>query len=178
MTALRTQIRSKGHETCNHKAYQLPCAEYEELLARADGRCEICRVAAAETVKGKLVIDHQYGTSAGLGAVRGLVCVSCNSVLGNVDAGKQVPQAQVTAYLANAWHVTRPQQWSDRKRHPRAGRQDARITFRYPRADWQEFGAVAIDGDTTIASAIRNFIDWYIRKKGAKAPRRPAAPTE
>lgn len=167
--------RSPGHETCNHKVYQLLCAEFEALLARANGRCEICQVPAEETAKGKLVIDHQYGTAAGLGAVRGLICVACNWMLGQIDAGKQVPEQAAVRFLANAWHVTRPAEWSNRKRDRRAGTQEARVAFRYPRAEWQQFlAAAAVSGDNA-SEVLRAYMDWYIREPKSRAPKRPAA---
>ncbi len=52
---------------------------------------------------------------------------------------------------------------------------EPRQAFRYNREDWQRFVALAPDGPS---AELRNVVDWYIRKKGAKAPKRPAAPTE
>jgi len=52
---------------------------------------------------------------------------------------------------------------------------EPRQAFRYNREDWQTFVSRTPNGPS---AELRNFIDWYIRKKGARAPRRPAAPTE
>ncbi len=52
---------------------------------------------------------------------------------------------------------------------------EPRQSFRYPREDWQAFVALTPSGP---GAALRDFINWYIRKKGAKAPTRPPAPPE
>lgn len=170
-----SQERTVGHETCHHTAYQMNCAEFDQLLARAEGRCEICSAVGTETAKGKLVIDHQHGMPLGLGAVRGLLCMSCNWILGKVDEGQREPTEAAAAYLANAWHVTRPAMWSNRKRHPDAGKQGMRAVFRYPRADWQRFHEVAAEAGMNASEALRGFIMWYLGQPGAKAPKRPPA---
>jgi hypothetical protein len=52
--------------------YGLTKAEYENLLALYDGKCGICGRCKP------LVIDHNHRT----GAVRGLLCRSCNTAIG------------------------------------------------------------------------------------------------
>ncbi len=52
---------------------------------------------------------------------------------------------------------------------------EPRQAFRYNREDWQTFVSLTPNGPS---AELRGFIDWYIRKKGAKAPKRPPAPTE
>jgi hypothetical protein len=54
-------------------------AHYNRLLAEQDGACAICRLHAATV--GPLVIDHDHHS----GAVRGLLCHSCNLVLGHAE---------------------------------------------------------------------------------------------
>lgn len=89
-----------GHETCHHRNYRLTCGEYERLLRRAGGRCEICGRPDRENAKGKLHIDHDY--EWGPWAVRGLLCHDCNS-------RERFPwMAQKRSpYIANAWYVER-----------------------------------------------------------------------
>jgi len=50
-------------------------ADYKAMMAKSDGRCEICRETRA-----KLVIDHCHATER----VRGILCVRCNSALGMI----------------------------------------------------------------------------------------------
>ncbi len=92
--------RSTGHEACSHRSYFMTCDEFEALLARADGRCELCKIPAAESGRGKLVIDHDGRISQR--AVRGLICSKCNSHLRHVDSGAREPDARTRAYLAIA----------------------------------------------------------------------------
>lgn len=91
------------HAFCNsHRQYQLNCPDYDRLIARAAGRCEICGVLAEENHRGKLVIDHDH--LLGTWAVRGLLCYSCNSSLRQRDGkyARQVP-------LAEHWFKGRPE---------------------------------------------------------------------
>lgn len=88
------------HPSCYHTGYRLSCDEYDDLLAKADGRCMLCATVA------KLNIDHDH--ALGEWAVRGLVCKFCNVHLRFIDAGTAVASSSVRAYLANAWHVSQP----------------------------------------------------------------------
>lgn len=57
--------------------YGLTPAEYRDMLARQGGVCAICK--CPEPVKGRaLAVDHDHRT----GAVRGLLCGSCNRGIG------------------------------------------------------------------------------------------------
>lgn len=55
------------------RKYGITRAEFDALVLRSEGRCEIC--TEPSTV---LVIDHCHAT----GQVRGLLCGPCNSMLG------------------------------------------------------------------------------------------------
>lgn len=92
-----------AHETCHHATYRLDCHQYEELLARAQGCCEVCETEAHETPQGKLSIDHDR--KLGYGAVRGLVCQQCNAHLGMVERGERPADERATEYLGRAWHL-------------------------------------------------------------------------
>lgn len=86
------------HDTCsNHRRYKLSCQQYEGLLDRAGGICEMCRRPLARGPRGRLAIDHL----GPLWAVRGLLCNGCNSGLGDGDLGYR----NAAEYLANAWWV-------------------------------------------------------------------------
>ncbi len=94
----------RAHKTCHHNTYGLTCADYDELLAFARNRCQICRAPSAETPRGLLVIDHDH--RYGEYAVRGLLCDGCNKLMEHVDAGrKHDPRAYF--YCRNAWFVKR-----------------------------------------------------------------------
>lgn len=92
-------LRSPGHEACSHASYFLSCDEYEKLLARAKGHCERCGVPATSVPgRGKLVVDHDH--RVGQRAVRGLICMRCNSHLRHVDSGLFPPDDDTLAYFA------------------------------------------------------------------------------
>lgn len=52
--------------------------EYEKLFALQDGKCSICSTETPGGNRKRFCIDHCHTT----GAIRGLLCVSCNSGLG------------------------------------------------------------------------------------------------
>ena len=58
------------------KAYGITLVQYEEMLAKQDGRCAICHIASTEFKKG-LHVDHNHKT----GKIRGLLCTNCNTRL-------------------------------------------------------------------------------------------------
>lgn len=65
----------------------------------AEGRCEICRRPAHKTRNGRLFIDHHPFT--GRWAVRGLLCNSCNTTLGD----KYPWNAASDRYMENPWYA-------------------------------------------------------------------------
>lgn len=93
-----------SHATCTtHEHYLLSCADYEELLSESDGGCQICAFPAAKMPQQKLYIDHD----GWLWAVRGLLCISCNSAIGNHEFRKR-PWGRppgAAEFLANAWYL-------------------------------------------------------------------------
>jgi hypothetical protein len=81
---------------CSHRVYQLECDDYDRLVARAGGKCQICGTAPEQTKHGFLVIDHD--DAVGQWAVRGLLCSTCNSALPMGSAPEWAAD-----YLANPW---------------------------------------------------------------------------
>jgi hypothetical protein len=87
------------HATCaTHEHYLLSCADYEELLAESGGGCQICNFPADQMPQKRLYIDHD----GHLWAVRGLLCIRCNSGLG--DYRHPTPDG-AEEFLANAWYL-------------------------------------------------------------------------
>ena len=72
-------------------AYGMTVAELELLLTEQDGRCAICRTAAA------VHVDHDHVTSE----VRGLLCFRCNAALGQFGDDPTVLR-QAARYLEKA----------------------------------------------------------------------------
>ncbi|MFH8405488.1 endonuclease VII domain-containing protein [Streptomyces sp. NPDC018019] len=69
--------REAAHERSAQRTYGLGPGEYARLYAVQGGRCAICRRATGATRR--LSIDHNHRD----GAVRGLLCRPCNSMLGH-----------------------------------------------------------------------------------------------
>lgn len=89
-----------GHNG-THETYALSCAEFDLLVQRSAGRCDRCVVPYR-----RLVIDHDH--ALGPRGVRGLLCHSCNSMLGRIEK-RGVPMDQRTAdYLARPFHALIP----------------------------------------------------------------------
>ncbi len=66
--------------------YGMTSDEYSQRIAEQDGCCFICR-----SPSGKLVVDHNHIT----GQVRGLLCVSCNGLLGLANDSRHVLMAAI-----------------------------------------------------------------------------------
>lgn len=62
--------------------YGLVAGDYERMLAEQDGCCAICRRTPEEAhgPNRVLCVDHDHAT----GRVRGLLCVPCNSGIGQL----------------------------------------------------------------------------------------------
>lgn len=75
-TEFQLDLFNGGHDTCLHVKYALGCRNYEALLLRAKGRCEMCGSFGLSNLRRKLFIDHD--AAHGYWAVRGLLCWTCN----------------------------------------------------------------------------------------------------
>lgn len=82
----------------------MTCDDFDRLVARAAGRCELCATPKEETPRGALVIDHFEG--GGLFFVRGLICDRCNSVMARHDrTAAWGPASLPWADKARAYHL-------------------------------------------------------------------------
>jgi hypothetical protein len=89
--------RGSGVNSCRHREYFMTCEQFDELLNRSGGCCELCGRPGVETSHGQLYIDHDKWR--GMWAARGLLCGRCNSMLQHeTDFTKGVE-----AYLQNSW---------------------------------------------------------------------------
>ena len=57
--------------------YGITLVEYDQMIADQGGGCKICMEPPG---KKRLAVDHDHKT----GRVRGLLCLGCNTALGNV----------------------------------------------------------------------------------------------
>jgi Recombination endonuclease VII len=87
----------------------MSCREYTALLARAAGHCEACGTPVQESGLKQLIIDHDH--RYGVDAVRGLICSSCNTALGNMEHRRPIAELhyipQFAEYIRKAWFVQR-----------------------------------------------------------------------
>jgi hypothetical protein len=150
-TALRT------HDRCAHGAYEMTCEEFDLLTDRSGGRCEFCGIPEVEAPRQSLVIDHDH--RYGFPAVRGLICDAC---MRRVDADERPAGGTERAYYESAWFV-------ELTRLRRGASPLSRMPVDWDL--WKAFGKVAPRRET-----LRLFIRWYVRKPGAKMPKRPAPP--
>lgn len=65
--------------------YGLTPEDYDRMLERQDNSCKICKRSCSSGKK--LAVDHCHNT----GKVRGLLCASCNTRLGFIEAYLQNP---------------------------------------------------------------------------------------
>lgn len=61
------------------RLYGLTQDTYSAMFNRQNGRCVVCRLPESDLKRNLLVVDHDHET----GTVRGLLCASCNTGLGN-----------------------------------------------------------------------------------------------
>ncbi len=76
---------------CRMAAYGINKIDYDALLTRSGGKCEICR-----RVVSKLCVDHDHQTKR----VRGLLCDVCNRMLGVYETMPAGWATNADAYLA------------------------------------------------------------------------------
>jgi hypothetical protein len=104
-------------KTCHHfHEHGLTCDEFDDLHARAAGRCEICGTPEAETGGKRLVIDHFQDWATRIRIIRGLLCDKCNVVMSCIDGHKRWGanrkwETRAREYQANSWQQPTAEQW-------------------------------------------------------------------
>lgn len=81
--------------------YGITVAEYDHLLAKQGGKCAICGSADPRGRKGAkryFGVDHCHIT----GVVRGLLCMPCNTGIGNLGDSPAVVSAALAYLLAHS----------------------------------------------------------------------------
>lgn len=75
----RSYQKHRINRVLKDRCYQagITVKEYLELFRTHNGKCDICGVSHLE-LNQSLCIDHNHGT----GKIRGLLCKTCNSILG------------------------------------------------------------------------------------------------
>jgi hypothetical protein len=88
----RPEVKAKERAGHLRRAFGITQERYEELLGAQDGGCAVC---SKEPKTGKsLHVDHDHDT----GAIRGLLCFSCNAALGHLREDEERIRA-LAAYL-------------------------------------------------------------------------------
>lgn len=72
------------------KVYGLTPRAYRRLVGAAHGRCAVCK-----STDRQLHIDHDHRT----GRVRGLLCISCNVLVGHLEKPEQAVVAKAIDYI-------------------------------------------------------------------------------
>lgn len=97
-TAWTPEQRARDNEAKKWRRYArefgVSPEDYERLLEAQGGVCALCRKPAKSI---KLALDHCHET----GAVRGILCTSCNTALGRLGDTADALRA-VVAYLENS----------------------------------------------------------------------------
>lgn len=94
-----TRKHTMSGAACLHRKYKLTCDEFNQLHDSDSSRCRICRVAEPDAPRGVLFIDHDL--DLGYWAVRGLLCSTCNGLLGR----ELLAADDIAQYLADPWYV-------------------------------------------------------------------------
>lgn len=91
--ARKKALRSAAHGAHILKTYGITSEQYDQLYEAQGGTCYICQRATGATKK--LSVDHDHAT----GYVRGLLCTTCNKILGHLRDDPKAAR-RVWTYLA------------------------------------------------------------------------------
>lgn len=84
--------RQAAHGRWILKTYGITSEQYEALYAAQGGVCYICQ--RAKGISKKLAVDHDHQS----GFVRGLLCTTCNKILGHLR-DDDYAAARIVSYL-------------------------------------------------------------------------------
>jgi hypothetical protein len=90
--AFKRLSKSGAHEKRVQNEYGLRPGEYGKIYLAQGGSCAICR--RAKGISKRLSVDHDHKT----GLVRGLLCSSCNKLLGHLRDDVEAAR-RLVAYL-------------------------------------------------------------------------------
>ena len=93
----REKTRARTRATKLRTKFGITPDDYVHMLATQGGRCALCPATKNTQTGGRLCVDHDHTT----GRVRGLLCRTCNVMLGYIE--RDVPAfaaPRVLAYLA------------------------------------------------------------------------------
>lgn len=93
-----------SYEQVLRREYGITLDDYNQMVRKQGNRCAICRRAESSKSGGgrtrRLSVDHDHAT----GAVRGLLCQRCNTVVWSLE-DNHVTITAVTAYIEE-WRAT------------------------------------------------------------------------
>lgn len=95
--ANRREASERAHDRRVAVVYGLEPGEYQILLAAQDGRCPVCLRATGRSKR--LSVDHDHRLT-GRDSVRGLICSTCNKMLGHARDDPDFFRRAI-AYLLN-----------------------------------------------------------------------------
>lgn len=75
----RDKNPDRNRENWLKRNYGISQEDYARMLAEQGGKCAICSLDEANSVWGRLAVDHDHQT----GKIRGLLCSPCNTGIGN-----------------------------------------------------------------------------------------------
>jgi hypothetical protein len=82
------------------RAYGITPEQYDAMMVEQDGKCAICARPEAESVRGRLAVDHMHCS----GKVRSLLCHQCNSGIGMLQDDPSVIYAAAKYVLKHKVH--------------------------------------------------------------------------
>jgi hypothetical protein len=71
-------VQKIGRRHLLKRRYGITLEEYDALFVRQSGTCALCQ---RPPQRRRLAVDHDHET----GEIRGLLCVTCNSMLGHLE---------------------------------------------------------------------------------------------
>jgi len=74
------------------KTYKITNEKYQELLKEQNNKCAICGTCSPGGNRVNFSIDHCHKT----GTLRGLLCIACNSLLGNAKDNQDVLEKAIS----------------------------------------------------------------------------------